>query len=91
MNSLDKQATEHKSNYSNIEQKESNKVQKAKDEFAKKEAAYRANISEIDKASSNESKSFETTKKAVKRNYELSLSKNISELNIKLQQDIKGM
>ena len=88
---LDKQASLHKENYSKIEQKESNKVQMAKDEFAKKEATYRSNISEIDKGSSIEAKHFEATKKSVKRDYELKLAKNVSELNLKLQQDIKAM
>ena len=91
MSNLDKQASVHKVNYAKIEQKESNKIQKAKDEFDAKEGKYKANISEIDKASGNEAKNFETNKKAVKRDYELSLAKCIGELNIKLQQDIKSM
>ncbi len=91
MSNLDKQASEHKKEYTSIEQKENNQVSKVKAEFNKKDSEYRTNISEIDKASNNEAKNFEATKKAVKRNYELSLAKNLSELNLKLQQDIKGL
>ena len=91
VNSLDKQGSVHKAKYSNIEQQESIKVNNIKGEFSDKENIYRVNISEIDKASSNESKSFETTKKTIKKEYEVSLSKNLGDLISKLQQDIKGM
>lgn len=91
MSSLDKQTATHKSNYSGIEVKEKNQVSKVKNDFAKNENEYRANISEIDKASNDEAKNFESTKKAVKKDYELALAKYVNELVSKLQQDIKAI
>jgi len=89
VNSLSKQASIHKTNYSSIENKESNQVKNTKSDFNKSEIAYRTKISEIDKELRSETKNFETAKKVVKKNYDLSLSKHLNELTIKLQGDIK--
>lgn len=88
---LEKQSTIHKQNYSTIELNASNKVGNIKLDFVTKENTYKVNISEIDKNISNQSKNFEATKKAVKKDYELTLAKNNSEVNLKLQQDIKAL
>lgn len=88
---LNNQASNHKQNYSSIELKATNKVKKARDEFAVKEDTYKAKVSEIDKSAIAQSKIFEATKKAVKKDYDLNLSKHTSEVNLKLQQDIKAL
>ena len=88
---LNKLASAHKENFSKIEQKENIEIKKIKDEFTQKESSCKSKISEINKKSGNHSKIFESNKKAAKRDYELALSKKISELNSKLQQDIKAL
>lgn len=90
LNSLEKQGSIHKTKYSNIEQQESIKIGNIKVNFTEKENTYKANISEIDKASNNESRNFEATKKAVKKDYDTALYKKLSEIQLKLQHDIKG-
>ena len=87
---LNKLASAHKENFSKIEQKENIEIKKIEDEFTQKESSCKSKISEINKKSGNHSKVFESNKKAAKRDYELALSKKISELNSKLQQDIKA-
>lgn len=88
---LNKLESAHKDIFSKIEQKEKNEIKSIKDEYAQKESVYKAKISEINKSSSVQSKIFEASKKSAKKDYELALTKKISELNTKLQQDIKAL
>lgn len=90
-NNLNKQASVHKSNITRTENKESNMIKKAQVEFSIKENEYNAKISEIEKASRDEDKKLESTKKAAKKDYELALSRHLKELSSKLNKDIKTM
>ena len=91
MKELNILASAHKENFSKIEHKENIEIKKIKDEFAQKESSCNSKISEINNKSGNHNKIFEANKKASKRDYELALSKKISELNTILQQDLKAL
>lgn len=85
------QGNAHRSNKSKIDLKYNNSLTRVSNELSVKAENYKEKSSEVEKATNEESKSFDAAKKQMKRDYEAALSKGLSIISQKLQQDLKNI
>jgi len=81
----------YRTNTGRIDLKFNNNLTSILNELRVKEENYNTKTSEIDRAINNEQKAFDTAKKQIQRDYEAALSKGLSIINQKLQQDLKNI
>ena len=69
----------------------SNRFATIANEFNAKTEKYRNNTTEVDQATNNEQNSFEEAKKLAQKNYDATLSKGLSVIKNKLENDLKNI
>lgn len=88
---VDNQKIVYQKNSSKIDLTYNNHLTRVSNELTVKVENYKAKTVEIDRATKEEQRSFENDKKQVQKDYDLSLSKGLSIINQKLQQDLKNI
>ena len=88
---VDSQKIVYQKNSSKIDLTYNNHLTKVSNELTVKAENYKVKTVEVDRATNEEQRSFENIKKQIQKDYDVSLSKGLSIINQKLQQDLKNI